>query len=80
MNADGGTWGVVGTADAVVLPSTTECDARVRIFTPAAELPFAGHPVLGSAIVIGSALGRAEVTLQTGLMKATEPDRRRSLC
>ena len=50
-----------------VLPSTTECDARVRIFTPAAELPFAGHPVLGSAIVIGSALGRAEVTLQTGL-------------
>src|SRR5438477_7140041 len=50
-----------------VLPSTTESDARVRIFTPAAELPFAGHPVLGSAIVIGSALGRSEVTLQTGL-------------
>ena len=50
-----------------VLPSTTECDARVRIFTPAAELPFAGHPVLGSAIVIGRALGRSDVTLQTGL-------------
>jgi len=39
----------------------------VRIFTPVSELPFAGHPVLGTAIVVGSALGRAEVTLQTGL-------------
>jgi trans-2,3-dihydro-3-hydroxyanthranilate isomerase len=26
--------------------------ARVRIFTPAAELPFAGHPVLGTAAVL----------------------------
>src|SRR5437763_1968458 len=52
---------------AFVLPSTMDSHARVRIFTPAAELPFAGHPVLGSAIVIGSALGRSEVTLQTGL-------------
>jgi trans-2,3-dihydro-3-hydroxyanthranilate isomerase len=50
-----------------VLPSQRECDARVRIFTPSAELPFAGHPVLGSAIVVGSALGRPEVTLETGL-------------
>ena len=28
-------------------------DARIRIFTPAAELPFAGHPVLGTAIALG---------------------------
>jgi trans-2,3-dihydro-3-hydroxyanthranilate isomerase len=27
-------------------------DARARIFTPAAELPFAGHPVLGTAFVL----------------------------
>jgi PhzF family phenazine biosynthesis protein len=28
--------------------TTTEADYRVRIFTPAGELPFAGHPTLGS--------------------------------
>jgi trans-2,3-dihydro-3-hydroxyanthranilate isomerase len=37
----------------------------IRIFTPGAELPFAGHPVLGSAIVIGAALGLSELELQT---------------
>lgn len=32
-----------------LLPATTpEADYRVRIFTPASELPFAGHPTLGS--------------------------------
>src|SRR3954447_5333448 len=30
-----------------VLPST-QGDYRVRIFTPVAELPFAGHPTLGT--------------------------------
>ena len=29
-------------------PTTPEADYRVRIFTPARELPFAGHPTLGS--------------------------------
>ena len=29
-------------------PSTPEADYRVRIFTPAVELPFAGHPTLGT--------------------------------
>ncbi len=29
-------------------PSLAEADYRVRIFTPARELPFAGHPTLGS--------------------------------
>ena len=33
-----------------VLPATqAECGAHVRIFTPARELPFAGHPTLGTA-------------------------------
>jgi len=37
-----------------VLPPTSEgaaggADYRVRIFTPGAELPFAGHPTLGTA-------------------------------
>ena len=30
-----------------VLPST-QADYRVRIFTPVSELPFAGHPTLGT--------------------------------
>ncbi|MGW1681110.1 PhzF family phenazine biosynthesis protein [Saccharopolyspora sp. NPDC002376] len=29
-------------------PTTPEADYRVRIFTPSGELPFAGHPTLGS--------------------------------
>ena len=33
-----------------ILPST-RADARVRIFTPSYEMPFAGHPTLGTAHV-----------------------------
>jgi PhzF family phenazine biosynthesis protein len=33
----------------VCQPSTPEADYRLRIFSPAGELPFAGHPTLGSA-------------------------------
>lgn len=32
-------------------PTTTAADYRARIFTPVNELPFAGHPTLGSARV-----------------------------
>jgi PhzF family phenazine biosynthesis protein len=33
----------------VLPPTNTEADYRLRIFTPRSELPFAGHPTLGSA-------------------------------
>lgn len=33
----------------VVAPTTSAADYRLRIFTPGGELPFAGHPTLGSA-------------------------------
>lgn len=33
----------------VLPPTQAEADYRVRIFTPRAELPFAGHPTLGTA-------------------------------
>jgi PhzF family phenazine biosynthesis protein len=33
----------------VLPPTSHEADYRLRIFTPAEELPFAGHPTLGSA-------------------------------
>jgi PhzF family phenazine biosynthesis protein len=32
----------------VLPPTTSDADYRVRIFTPVAELPFAGHPTLGT--------------------------------
>jgi trans-2,3-dihydro-3-hydroxyanthranilate isomerase len=36
-----------------VVPTTrSDCAARVRIFTPGRELPFAGHPTLGTAWVL----------------------------
>src|SRR5437764_5737692 len=41
-------------------------DAHIRIFTPATELPFAGHPVLGTAFVVGAARDLALVRLNTG--------------
>ena len=37
---------------AFVVPPEIGGDARVRIFTPASELPFAGHPTVGTAIVM----------------------------
>jgi trans-2,3-dihydro-3-hydroxyanthranilate isomerase len=49
-----------------VLPAEDGGDARIRIFTPAAELPFAGHPVLGTAFVLGERLGLEVVRLETG--------------
>jgi trans-2,3-dihydro-3-hydroxyanthranilate isomerase len=33
-------------------PKAEGADAKVRIFTPAEELPFAGHPTIGTAFVI----------------------------
>ena len=49
-----------------LLPPQDGGDVRLRIFTPGAELPFAGHPVLGTAFVVGAALGADAVTLETG--------------
>ena len=49
------------------LPAERGGDARLRIFTSSTELPFAGHPVLGSAFVLGEMLGSAALHLETGL-------------
>jgi trans-2,3-dihydro-3-hydroxyanthranilate isomerase len=48
-----------------MLPPRSRAQARVRIFTPSSELPFAGHPVLGSAVVVAAALGREQIVLET---------------
>jgi trans-2,3-dihydro-3-hydroxyanthranilate isomerase len=48
-----------------VLPSDADAHARIRIFTPVAELPFAGHPVLGSAFVLAGPMQLGEIRLET---------------
>jgi trans-2,3-dihydro-3-hydroxyanthranilate isomerase len=49
-----------------VLPAEQGGMARMRIFTPATELPFAGHPTLGTAFVLGAPLQLDEIRLETG--------------
>jgi trans-2,3-dihydro-3-hydroxyanthranilate isomerase len=48
-----------------VLPAEGEGHARMRIFTPTAELPFAGHPTLGTAFVLAGPLQLLEIRLET---------------
>lgn len=49
-----------------VLPPQGGGNARIRIFTPAFELAFAGHPTLGTAFVLGAPLQLGVITLETG--------------
>ncbi len=46
----------------VLPPTNTQASYRVRIFTPVSELPFAGHPSVGTAHAV----------LESGLVKATD--------
>jgi trans-2,3-dihydro-3-hydroxyanthranilate isomerase len=50
----------------VLPPTRADADVRIRIFTPATELPFAGHPTLGSAFVLGAPLQRVVIHIETG--------------
>ncbi len=45
----------------VLPPTDPRADVRVRFFTPSAELPFAGHPTIGTHVVLAT-LGRYEIT------------------
>jgi trans-2,3-dihydro-3-hydroxyanthranilate isomerase len=49
-----------------VLPPEQGGTVGVRIFTPKSELPFAGHPLLGTAWVLASPLQRGVVEIETG--------------
>ncbi|MDF4249055.1 PhzF family phenazine biosynthesis protein [Streptomyces sp. WMMB303] len=42
-------------------------DARIRIFTPVNELPFAGHPLLGTAIALGARGPGDRLRLETAM-------------
>lgn len=50
-----------------LMPPASDGDVAMRIFTPGGELPFAGHPVLGTAFVVATAFGKDDVVLETGL-------------
>jgi trans-2,3-dihydro-3-hydroxyanthranilate isomerase len=49
----------------VTPPTSEEFSARVRIFTPKRELPFAGHPTVGTAAALAH-LGRLQPNLNGG--------------
>jgi trans-2,3-dihydro-3-hydroxyanthranilate isomerase len=49
-----------------VYPPAGDGHARIRIFTPRREVPFAGHPTLGTAFVLGQPLQLGEIRLETG--------------
>ncbi|MGD3110250.1 PhzF family phenazine biosynthesis protein [Streptomyces sp. YGL11-2] len=42
-------------------------DAHIRVFTPVNELPFAGHPLLGTAIALGNRVQADQLKLETAM-------------
>jgi len=56
-----------------VLPGEGRATARVRIFTPGFEMPFAGHPTLGTAHVVRSLGGGDSLSLEmhAGIVEVT---------
>lgn len=58
-----------------VLPKEKDGDHRVRIFTPGKELPFAGHPAVGTAWVLsGGKDGTLKLELGVGTIGVTVKD------
>src|SRR5260370_12442286 len=54
----------------VFAPADSQHRARLRIFTPARELPFAGHPAVGAAVLLALSDGAAaggELVLEEGI-------------
>ena len=49
-----------------VYPAEADGHVRMRIFTPATEVPFAGHPTLGTAFALAGPLQLVEIRIETG--------------
>jgi trans-2,3-dihydro-3-hydroxyanthranilate isomerase len=49
-----------------VYPPSADGHVRLRIFTPVMELPFAGHPILGTAFVLAGPLQLEAIGLECG--------------
>ncbi|WP_148572742.1 PhzF family phenazine biosynthesis protein [Nocardioides caldifontis] len=77
----------------VLPPQDEAADYRLRIFTPGGELPFAGHPTLGSAhawlehggvartpgrVVQECGVGLVELRVESGALAFAAPERRRT--
>ena len=66
-----------------VVPAERGGDHKLRIFTPARELPFAGHPTVGTAFVLAGSrdatlrleeqVGTLEVTVRDGFTEMEQP-------
>lgn len=66
-----------------VVPAEHGGDHKIRIFSPARELPFAGHPTVGTAFVLADArdatlrleeqVGTLEVTVRDGFTEMEQP-------
>jgi trans-2,3-dihydro-3-hydroxyanthranilate isomerase len=52
-------------SETTFVTNETSSRAKVRIFTPGEELPFAGHPTIGTAWVLGHT--RSSFTLELAL-------------
>jgi trans-2,3-dihydro-3-hydroxyanthranilate isomerase len=67
----------------VLPPTSAAADHRVRMFTPDTELPFAGHPTIGTAFVLREGkdgttrleegVGVTRVTLREGFVQMEQP-------
>ena len=67
----------------VLRPTSAAADHRIRIFTPDTELPFAGHPTIGTAFVLADGkdgttrleegVGIIRVTLRDGFVQMEQP-------
>jgi trans-2,3-dihydro-3-hydroxyanthranilate isomerase len=51
----------------VLPPGDPSCTCRVRIFTPRQELPFAGHPTVGTAAVLASLSDGKQFVFEEGI-------------
>jgi trans-2,3-dihydro-3-hydroxyanthranilate isomerase len=49
-----------------VFPKQADGHVRIRIFMPDTEIPFAGHPTLGTAFVLAAPLQLDEIRIETG--------------
>jgi len=59
-------WANLSETTFVLRPTSVSADYRLRIFTPTGELPFAGHPTIGSAHAV---LESAMVPSQSGSLR-----------
>jgi trans-2,3-dihydro-3-hydroxyanthranilate isomerase len=51
----------------VLPPAEPKHTAKLRIFTPAVELPFAGHPTVGTAVLLGRAENARDIVLEENI-------------